>query len=511
MKIAIAQINPCVGDLSGNVEKCLEAIGAAKAQGADLALLPEMVVPGHPPRDILFDASFVEATLAATADLAARAAEGPAVLVGSLGRAEERWPGHPGLLDAAYLLQGGEATRVAAKRCLDSGGAAFETRWFVPGGPSKLIEIAGKRAGVVVGEDLWREWQTTRPASELLAAGAEVLLCLAASPYQRGIPARRREFAARMKTPVICADLCGATDEQIFDGSSFALGSDGALLASLPSFAEGLAIADLSGPAFAAEAPHEEQEAELFAALALGIRDFARKNRIARAFVGLSGGVDSAVVAALAANALGRGCVTAVAVPSRHTDPRSTESARELAAALGIAFEEMPLNPLHTAAENALGDLLAGGTCGENLQARLRAVVLMSFVNRYGGMLLNTSNKTELSLGYATLYGDSCGTLCPLGDLTKPEVVALARWINREREVIPRFILERPPSAELKPDQVDPFDYADVSPRMERLVRADQSDDALRRSEHKRWQMGVILAVSPRPFGTGRLIPITRR
>jgi NAD+ synthase (glutamine-hydrolysing) len=200
-----------------------------------------------------------------------------------------------------------------------------------------------------------------------------------------------------------------------------------------------------------------------------------------------------------------------VAIPSRYTDPRSTACARELAGALGIGFEMVDLEPLHAAAEATLGGLLEGGTTAENVQARLRAMILMSYVNRHGGMLLNTSNKTELALGYATLYGDMAGTLCPIADLTKPEVIALARWIDTARGSMPRFILERPPSAELKPDQVDPFDYATVAPAVERLVQDNRSDLALRRSEHKRWQMGVILKVSQKSFGTGRMIPITRR
>jgi NAD+ synthase (glutamine-hydrolysing) len=252
----------------------------------------------------------------------------------------------------------------------------------------------------------------------------------------------------------------------------------------------------------------------LFGALVLGVRDFARKNRVERAFLGLSGGIDSAVVACIAARALGPAHVTAVAIPSRYSDPRSTASARELAEALGTGFERVELEPLHAVAEATLGDLLASGTGPENIQPRLRAAILMAFVNRYGGMLLNTSNKTELALGYATIYGDTAGTLCPIADLTKPEVVALARWIVSEDGAwpgaIPRFTLERPPSAELAPGQVDPFDYDELAPALERLVHGNRSNAVMRRTEHKRWQMGVILRVSERSFGRGRLIPITR-
>ncbi len=257
--------------------------------------------------------------------------------------------------------------------------------------------------------------------------------------------------------------------------------------------------------------PDPEPEADVYRALVLGVRDFAQKNRLERAFLGLSGGIDSALVAIIAAEALGPERVTAVAIPSRYTDPRSTACARDLAQALGIHFEVIELEPLHAAAEQTLGGLLDGGSAAENVQARLRATILMGFVNRYGGLLLNTSNKTESALGYGTLYGDMAGTLCPIADLTKPQVYALARWIQAQRGVIPQHILDRPPSAELKPDQVDPFDYDVVGPAMERLVQANRSDAALRRSEHKRWQMGVVLKVSAKSFGSGRLMPITRR
>jgi NAD+ synthase (glutamine-hydrolysing) len=254
-----------------------------------------------------------------------------------------------------------------------------------------------------------------------------------------------------------------------------------------------------------------EPERELFEGLALGIRDFAAKNGLSRAFLGLSGGIDSAVTAILAAQAIGPENVIGVAIPSRYSDPRSTDCARELADNLGIGFEVVELERLHQAAETTLAPWLNEGTTAENIQARLRALILMALVNSRGGFLLNTSNKTELALGYSTLYGDMAGSLCPIADLTKPDVYRLARWIQAERGVIPDFIMERPPSAELRPDQVDPFDYDVVAPALEELILQNQSNTPLRRSEHKRWHMGVILKVSEKAFGSGRLIPITRR
>jgi NAD+ synthase (glutamine-hydrolysing) len=510
VRIALAQINTCVGDLAGNVARCLEAIVEARRQDAALVVLPELAIPGYPPRDILFDPSFAEAVTEATADLAWRARGEPTVVTGTLMPSGCQTPHHPGLYNAAVLLEGGEASLVAAKRLLPSYDVFFEARWFVPGPPLPPRSVAGRQVGFLVCEDLWDEGYKVHPGADLLAAGAEVLVCLSASPYHPNILAQRLHHARRQRCPLVYTNLCGATDELIFDGRSFAVSRAGSLLARLSGFDDEVCVVDLESEA-RAEEQETELEEELFRALVLGVRDFCRKNRLERAFLGLSGGIDSAVVATIAAEALGPDRVTAVAIPSRYSDPRSTTSAQELAAALGIGFEVVELESLHATAEAVLGDLLEGGTAAENIQARLRAMILMSFVNRYGGLLLNTSNKTELALGYATIYGDMAGTLCPIADLIKPQVVALAHWIKAKRGAIPEFVLERPPSAELRPDQVDPFDYPKIAPELERLVQQNRSDRALRRSEHKRWQMGVVLKVSEKAFGTGRLIPITRR
>jgi NAD+ synthetase len=512
MRVALAQLNTCVGDLSGNVNRSLAAFETARNQHADLVVLPEMTIPGYPPRDILFDPTFTAAVIEATHDLARRTAGGPPVIAGSLARADHQPPHHPGLHNAAWLLHNGHARLIAAKRLLPAYDVFHEPRWFLPGRALPPVMIAGCRVGVMICEDMWDEGYALHPADELRAAGAELLVCISASPYHRDVLPQRLHHARRHRSPLIYLNLAGATDELIFDGRSFVLDASGDLRSQLCGFEEEIRVVDAGSPSpLTPFPPGEGDEAELFRALVLGVRDFARKNGIEHACLGLSGGVDSSVVAALAAEALGPGRVTGLAIPSRFTDPRSTDCARDLAAALGIGFEVVELEALHRAAEDTLGEWMAEGTTAENVQARLRAMVLMSFVNRVGGMLLNTSNKTELSLGYGTLYGDMAGSLCPIADLTKPEVYALARWINAQRPVIPDFVLSRPPSAELRPEQVDPFDYDTVSPAMERLVRENRSDAALRRSEHKRWQSGVILKVSEKAFGTGRLIPITRR
>jgi NAD+ synthetase len=385
-----------------------------------------------------------------------------------------------------------------------------EPRWFAPGPSLPPVSVAGKQVGVLFGDDLGDEKGENSPAGDLKSAGADLLVCLAASPYTHSILEQRLALARRPGLPLLYANLCGGSDDLIYDGRSFGVSAEGDALFQMAGFREDLRVVEAGGgsPAgWTAASPEEE----LFQALALGVRDFMDKNRLERAFLGLSGGVDSALVAVLAAEALGPGRVTAVSIPSRYTDPRSVESARALCQALGVRFEVVELEPLHRAAESTLGDLLAEGTGAENVQVRLRAVILMAFVNRYGGLLLNTTNKTELSVGYITLYGDMAGMLCPIGDLTKPEVVRLARWYREKRGAIPDFILERPPSAELRPGQVDPFDYAKVSPELERLVQGNQSNEAIHRAEYKRRQMGVILKVSEKAFGSGRMMPITRR
>jgi NAD+ synthase (glutamine-hydrolysing) len=414
------------------------------------------------------------------------------------------------LYNAAVLLDGGNTQLIAAKRLLPTYDVFFEPRWFTPGPALPPVPIAGRQVGFLVCEDLWDDGYDVHPSAELLAAGADVLVCISASPYRRHVMEQRLAHARRQRCSLVYVNLCGANDELIFDGRSFVIDKSGDVVAQFAGFEEKIQVIDLeTGTASKASAEHPEEE--LFQALVLGVRDFAQKNQLKRAFLGLSGGIDSAVVATIAADALGPDRVTAIAIPSRYTDPRSTTCAQELARALGIHFEVVELEPLHAVAEETLSHLLEGGTTAENVQARLRAMILMGFVNHYGGMLLNTSNKTELALGYATLYGDMAGTLCPIADVTKPQIVALADWINTVRDVIPDFILERPPSAELKPDQVDPFDYPKVAPAMEQLVRENRSNSALRHSEHKRWQMGVILKVSEKSFGTGRWMPITRR
>lgn len=480
--LAIAQLNSRIGDFRANLARLESAVHRAAEGGATLVVAPELAVCGYPPRDLLFNHDFVEQTLAANRELARRLKGGPDLLVGSVLRAPH------GLYNAALLLRDGELADWRAKQKLPSYDVFHEHRWFVPGPPNRLLD----NRGVLICEDLWHSGYPPAEATELL--------CLNASPYRQGIHARRLEVARQHRRPLVYVNAVGGQDELIFDGHSFVMDADGQVTHQLPRFEECLQLIDT--PYSGLPTPCSPAE-ELFDALTLGIRDFVRKNGIPRIVLGLSGGIDSALAACLAREAVGPERVLAVAIPSRYTDPRSTSSAEELARGLGIEFKTVELEPLHAAAEATLGPL--EGTGAENLQARLRALILLAELNRGGGMLLNTSNKTELTLGYGTLHGDLAGTLSPLGDLTKPQVIELAGWFQAETGLIPPFILERPPSAELRPDQVDPFDYATLAPEVERLIQAGGTN----RAEFKRREFGIVLKVSEKAFGSGRMIPVT--
>ena len=398
-----------------------------------------------------------------------------------------------------------EAKAAQIKQLLPIYDVFYEPRWFTPGTKTlPPITIAGRRVGIIICEDMWDEDYSIHPGADLKNMGAEFLICPSASPYRRGVGQGRSYHAQRQGLPLVFVNLIGANDELIFDGGSFSTNG-----ASLGKFVEEIKVIDPFAEYADKSSPHGEEE--IFHALVLGLRDFANKNNLPYTIIGLSGGIDSSVTAVIAVEALGRERVTAVAIPSRFTDSRSTESARELAERLGIRFEVVELEKMHQAAEQVLGAERNLGTGGENIQARLRMIILMSYVNQQRGFLINTSNKTELTLGYGTLYGDLAGTISPLGDLTKPEVYALAKWINETGVRIPDFVMERKPSAELREGQVDPFDYEKISPEAETLVQHNQSNAAMRTSEHKRWHAGVILKVSEKSFGRGRMIPITRR
>lgn len=523
MRVALAQIDATAGDVRGNASRVLEAIDEAKGLGAEVCVFPELVVVGYAPYDLLLRPDLVAEAWEAT-EIIAREAQGITVVLGTVAPI----PGKRRVWNLAAVLADGRVATTQAKTLLPAYEVFHDTRHFVPAQARTPVDVCGRRTGLLVCEDLWDEGYDVHPPAEQVAAGAKILIVPSASPYRQGVLAERLRRARRPGVPLVYVNGVGGQDELIYDGGSLVVDASGRLLAMLPRFEEAVQVVDVD-----AATPLEETvvdvDGELFRALTLGIQSFVRKNGLKRAFIGLSGGVDSALVACLAKEALGADAVHAIALPSRFNDPRSTDCAAELARGLGIGFEVVSIEPLHEAALSTLAPLLAGdaGTTPENVQARLRCLVLMAHVNRRGGVLLNTTNKTEATLGYGTLYGDLAGGLAPLMDVTKPEVYRLSRWYNARHRVIPDFILDRPPSAELKPDQVDPFDYPRISPIAEAIVggadrkelqalgatdaEVERVDRLLRHAEHKRWQAPVILKVSWTAFGLGRLIPVTHR
>ena len=523
VKVALAQVDATAGDVRGNASRVLEAIDEAKRLGAEVCAFPELVVVGYAPYDLLLRPDLVAEAWEATT-IIAHEAKGLTVVLGTV----QPIPGKRRVWNLAAVLSGGRIASTQAKTLLPAYEVFHDPRHFVPAPARVPVDVCGRKTGLLVCEDIWDEGYDVHPPAEQIAAGARLLIAPSASPYRQGVLKERLRHARRPGAPLIYVNGVGGQDELIYDGGSFVVDASGRLLAMLPRFEEAVQVVDIDAvPPI--EEPVVDPDEELFGALVLGIRSFVRKNGLKKAFIGLSGGVDSALVACLAKEAIGGEAVHAIALPSRFNDPRSTECAAELARGLGIGFEVVSIEQLHVAALSTLGPVLEGdaGTTAENLQARLRCLVLMAHVNRRGGILLNTTNKTEATLGYGTLYGDLAGGLAPLMDVTKPEVYRLARWFNARHRVIPDFILDRPPSAELKPDQVDPFDYPHISPIAEAIVRGASRDELdamgateeeigrvdrlLRHAEHKRWQAPVILKVSWTAFGLGRLVPVTHR
>jgi NAD+ synthase (glutamine-hydrolysing) len=507
MKIALAQINPVIADLEGNVERCLKAAVQATRQGADLVLFPSLTICGYSPRDIFFDPGFVQAAGEAAADLAERSQHLAPLLISNIIPTLNKQAFQPQLQNAALWIQDGEIRTIGGQSLLRCDDVYLEKRWFTSMPITDPIEYMEKKFGILVGWDLFDQQKITY----LRKQGSQYLLNLGAHAFTSFSLTQALDAARQCQLPVLSSNLVGGNDELIFAGQSFTINSDSNPGYIMESFQEDIQVFHLETVKTHHPTILNQPEEQLIKALTLGVRDFFTKNNLKFAFLGISGGIDSALVAVLAAQALGAENVHAVAMPSRYTQPESTSSAEQLCQTQGMNFHLHPIETLHQAFESDLTELIQNGTGAENVQARLRAVILMAYVNHYGGLLINTSNKTELSLGYGTAYGDLAGTLSPIGDLTKTQVYRLARWINRDKEIIPEFILNRLPSAELRPNQVDPFDYADISPQVEEIVQQNRATPMMRAAESKRWQLGVVLKVSEKAFGSGRLIPITKK
>ncbi|HEU67927.1 MAG TPA: NAD+ synthase [Candidatus Acetothermia bacterium] len=542
MRIVLGQINPTVGDLPGNRALILRTIAAARERCADLVVFPELALLGYPPRDLLLRTGFLDA---ADREFAAivEASQDIAIVIGHVLRAGTRpsntadpsataFGGDALLQNAAFLLAHGGSVGHQAKHRLPSFDVFEEERYFAPGTEVAVLDWQGLRLGLSVCEDFWYEEGVLAAQA---AAGVDLLINVSASPYFQGKPALRhalaRRWAQRSGAPFVYVNLVGGQDELVFDGGSFAVRPDGAFLLSAPRFSEGLYVVDT------ADAPGKPPSADgietVHAALVTGIRDYLDKNGIEGAIVGISGGVDSAVVAALACEALGPRRVLGTFLPGPYTAPESAEEANEIARALGIRLIEIEIDPIvATLASSLSPHVPVAGVVEENLQARIRGILWMALANASGYVVLACGNKSELAVGYNTLYGDTVGALAPIGDLVKGEVYALARFINERagRPIIPERTLTRPPSAELRPDQRDDEDlppYEVLDPLVRSLVVENRSWDELARSfgeevvrdiarrlrtsEHKRRQSPIILKVSPKAFGMGRCFPVTHR
>jgi NAD+ synthetase len=560
MKIGFAQINPTVGDLRGNCELIIGAYERLTAAGAELVLTPELAMSGYPPQDLVLKSRFVPENLELLGKLHARVGDA-ALLVGFVDRNEGR--GKP-FRNAAALLERGKPIRKTYKSLLPTYDVFDEERYFQPAERVEPFVVHGKKIGVTICEDIWTEHYLPRPLYDcepvrsLVEQGAEIIVNLSSSPFSLHKPAIRYEMVAGLarahQRPISYCNLIGGNDQLVFDGNSFAVNSAGNVIAQLAAFREDERVVDTDSPS-AIEFHQGKIPEQIFAALSLGLRDYCRKCNFHSVVVGLSGGIDSAVTAVIASDALGSENVTGVSMPSPYSSRGSIEDARVLARNLGIKFLEIPVTDAFQVFRAQFKEIFKGlpeNETEENMQPRLRAMILMALSNKFGHLVLSTGNKSELSVGYCTLYGDMAGGLAVISDVPKTIIYELARWINsdyasqggREREpstvaaatsavpgIIPKSTIEKPPSAELKPNQKDqdtlpPYEILDeilhlyveenLSARDiiargfdEKTVRWVQRRVDL--NEYKREQAAPGLKVTSRAFGIGRKMPIAQK
>ncbi|MDQ3313788.1 MAG: NAD+ synthase [Verrucomicrobiota bacterium] len=539
MKIGYAQINLTVGDLRGNFEKIAAAYERLAAEGAELILTPELAITGYPPQDLVFKSQFVPQNLEIL-QLLQELVGDAALLVGFIERNEGR--GKP-FHNAAALLQRGAPMQKTHKSLLPTYDVFDEDRYFEPAHRTAPLLFGNRKIGVTICEDIWTEHYLARPyydvepVRSLVDQGAEIILNLSASPFNLGKPGIRREMvtslACAYRLPICYCNATGGNDQLVFDGNSIAVNRNGELIAQLPGFREANTIVDSEGRA-AIDAPLREPAADLFDALSLGVRDYLQKCNFKSAVLGLSGGIDSAVVATVAVDALGAENVIGVSMPSPYSSRGSIDDALQLAKNLEIKCLQIPIGNAFGCFKTQFTEIFAGlpeDTTEENMQSRLRGMILMSLSNKFGHLLLTTGNKSELAVGYCTIYGDMAGGLAVISDVPKTLVYDLARWMNREREVIPPNTIEKPPSAELKPDQVDqdtlpPYEILDEILRLyveknlsardivvhgfdEKTVRWVQRRVDL--NEYKREQAAPGIKVTSRAFGLGRRMPIAQK
>ena len=542
MNIGIAQINPVVGDFPGNAKRILAAYRECLDAGADLVLTPELSLAGYPPRDLVFKSQFVPKCLQALDYLAGESRAVPLV-VGYVDYHHATRPGKP-LRNAVAWLEDGQIRQRVWKTLLPTYDVFDERRYFEPGEACSPIEWRGLRVGLTVCEDIWTEDDLPRPfydrdpVDELVAKGIDLLFNLSASPFHLGKPAERRALigaiARRIQVPVVYCNAVGANDQLVFDGHSLVSGPNGRISAQLPGFSEACRVVN---PFLSVEqnAPLDTCEPQqLYQALVLGVRDYVTKCGFGSVCLGLSGGIDSALTAVIAAAALGPENVRGLTMPSAYSSRGSVDDSFALAANLGMRCDEVAIGDAFLAVKAALQPVFAGkpeDVTEENMQARIRGLLLMALSNKENHLLLTTGNKSELAVGYCTIYGDMCGGLAVISDLPKTRVYEVARWINREQEIIPWNTIDKPPSAELRPDQKDqdtlpPYEILDAI--LELYIEHHHSADEIiargfeentvrwvqRRvdlNEWKRHQAAPGLRVTSKAFGIGRRMPIVQR
>ncbi len=544
MRIALAQINPIVGDIVGNTAMIIDCISEARQAGASLVVFPELSVVGYPPRDLLLKPRFIQANIDAVRQIANRCV-GISAIVGFVEQNTE--PEGRRLRNAVAYCRDCQVREIRHKSLLPTYDVFDEQRYFEPGPGVTLIEHERTPLGVSICEDLWNDEQLIGrriyhqdPVGQLASAGARLLINVSASPFwQDKHPFRQRLFghqARRHKLPIVFVNQVGGNDELIFDGASMLIDAGGNVVAQAKAFESDLLIVDTESPSSARREPYPESIASVHDALVLGTRDYVRKCGFRRVVLGLSGGIDSAVTAALAAAALGPDNVTGVSMPSRYSSDHSVSDAEVLARNLGIRYKTIPIGAMHDVLEGQLQPHFEGrppDITEENIQARIRGLLLMSLSNKFGCLLLTTGNKSELAVGYCTLYGDMCGGLAVISDVPKTTVYKLAEYINQRagREVIPRSSITKAPSAELRPDQTDqdslpPYDVLDAI--LHKYVEEELSSDEIvaagfdpqvvqqvvrmvDTNEYKRKQAALGLKVTSRAFGVGRRMPIATR
>jgi NAD+ synthase (glutamine-hydrolysing) len=539
MRVGFAQINTTVGDITNNRDRILRAYETAVSLGADLVLTPELALTGYPPQDLVFKSRFVPETLEALDQLRNAAGSVP-LLVGYV----DYNPGKTGkpFVNACAVLQKAQPVRRIFKTLLPTYDVFDEARYFDPASVQEPIELIGTKIGVTICEDIWTDEYLKRdlyredPVSVLVAKGARLIVNLSSSPFSVGKPALRRrmvaELAAQFGIPFYYCNAVGGNDELIFDGNSFAIDGSGQTILQMPGFFEEVQVVESS----AAPIPVHDfvPEQEIYEALILGVRDYFSKCGFRSAVIGLSGGIDSAVTAAIAVAALGKENVVGVSMPSEYSSQGSLDDAAILAKNLGITRHLIPIKELFEVLKNQFKGIFAGrteDTTEENMQSRLRGLILMSLSNKFGHLLLTTGNKSELAVGYCTIYGDMCGGLAVISDVPKTMIYRLAHWINRASEIIPSASIEKPPSAELKLDQRDQdtlpaYDLLDeilelyveehLSP--EDIVQRGFEPDTVRwiqrrvdMNEYKRRQAAPGLRVTSLAFGIGWRMPIAQR